>query len=99
MGERPADRDQEKALTTTSVDEYVAVLSPDGSRVAFGCNDQQKKAIFAVRFGDNRAVRVCNDCGEPRTYLPDGQGILYQSFSASGVSLISKVDAAAAPPR
>jgi TolB protein len=78
----------ERALTATREDEYAAVLSPDGSRVAFSFANS-KWPIFVVPFSGGSVTQLCSECGEPRTWLPDSQGVLYQWLTPSGASAIS----------
>ncbi|MGC9999056.1 MAG: hypothetical protein ABSE21_03065 [Bryobacteraceae bacterium] len=81
----------ETALTTSRGDKSSPVLSPDGSTVAFTTSNSAKRPIFLVPFAGGTITQICADCGEPRTWLPDGRGLLYQWVSPSGTSAISEL--------
>jgi len=83
---------QESALTATRLDETSPILSPDGSRVAFGYSPPLSEAIFLVPFAGGKPTQLCADCGEPRNWLPDSRGLLYQKLSAKGNSLIGVLE-------
>ncbi len=78
----------ERALTASREDEFAAVLSPDGSSVAF-TYERSKFPIYVVPFAGGSATQLCSECGEPRNWLPDGRGLLYQWRMPSGASAIS----------
>jgi Tol biopolymer transport system component len=82
---------EEKALTATAQDEASPLLSPDGSEVAFGYAPPLRESIWLVPFGGGGSKQICSDCGEPRAWLPDGTGLLYQKLSP-GESLIGGLD-------
>jgi eukaryotic-like serine/threonine-protein kinase len=79
---------RERALTATRQDEISPIVSPDGSKVAYGYAAPLKQAIFIVPFGGGPAAQLCADCGEPRAWLPNGAGLVYQGISSSGESFI-----------
>lgn len=81
---------RETAVTATRESKTAAVLSPDGSKVAFGY--PTPPAIFVVPAAGGSAVQLCADCGQPRAWLPDGSRLLYQWVSSSGESLIGVLD-------
>jgi Tol biopolymer transport system component len=81
----------EKALTATAQDEVSPLPSPDGSDVAFGYPPPLPESIWLVPFSGGSMRQICADCGEPRTWLPDGRGLLYQKLS-QGESLIGLLD-------
>ncbi len=80
----------ERALTATREDETAAILSPDGSRAAF-TSGRPMMSIFLVPFAGGGVAQLCSYCGEPRFWLPDGSGLLYQWRTPSGFSAISKI--------
>ncbi len=81
----------ETALTATAQDEVSPLLSPDGSEVAFGYAPPLRESIRLVPFKGGSAKQICSDCGEPRAWLPDGTGLLYQKLT-QGESLIGRLD-------
>ena len=50
-----------------------------------------RESIFVVPFNGGRPTLLCADCGEPRAWLPNGAGLLYQKLSSKGESLIGIV--------
>jgi Tol biopolymer transport system component len=81
----------ERALTATAESEVSPVLSPDGSQVAFGYPPPLRESISVVPFAGGAIRQTCPDCGEPRAWLPDGSGLLYQKIS-QGESLIGVLE-------
>ena len=81
----------EKALTATARNKVSPLLSPDGSEVAFGYAPPLPESISLVPFSGGGSKQICSDCGEPRAWLPDGTGLLYQKLS-QGESLIGRLD-------
>lgn len=89
---RDLDTGRETALTATRETKSAAILSPDGSKVAFGYSTPL--SVFLVPSAGGKAVQLCGDCGQPRTWLPNGLGLLYQWISPSGESRIGVLDLA-----
>jgi Tol biopolymer transport system component len=73
---------RELALTATPEEKDAVVMSPDGSRVAFGYAPPLPEAILVLPFAGGKASRLCSDCGLPRTWMPDGTALLYQRLAA-----------------
>lgn len=80
------------AVTATLEDNASPIISPDGSTVAFGHRTQLRSPISIVPFGGGKVTQICADCGEPRTWLADGSGLLYQRVSLNGGSLVGLLD-------
>ena len=81
----------ETALTATAQDEASPLVSPDGSEVAYGYAPPLRESIWLVPFGGGPRKQLCEDCGEPRAWLPNGSGLLFQKI-AQGESLIGRLD-------
>jgi Tol biopolymer transport system component len=79
---------RESELTATLEPKDSPILSPDGTRVAFEYPPPHRESIFVVPFGGGEISQICDECGEPRAWLPDGSGLLYQKLSAKGDSII-----------
>ena len=60
----------------------LAVMSPDGSRVAFAVVDGGKYAIHTASASGGFVTKVCDDCGQPRSWTIDNRRVLYQSRGA-----------------
>lgn len=80
---------KETALTAKRDRKTAVVLSPDGSKVAIG--HASRFSIFVMPSAGGRAEQLCEDCGEPRGWLPDGSGLLYQSMPG-GEWLVGRLD-------
>jgi Tol biopolymer transport system component len=83
---------RERALTATREDKTSPILSPDGSMVAFGYPPSLSESIFVVPFSGGKITQLCSDCGEPRTWLADGTGLLYQKLTPKGNSLVGALN-------
>lgn len=57
----------------------LAVISHDGSRVAFAVVEKEKYAIYTAASNGGLVNRVCDDCGQPRSWTIDNQHVLYQA--------------------
>jgi Tol biopolymer transport system component len=81
---------RDTALTAARVEKSAAVLSADGSTVAFGYSPPLN--VFTVPFAGGQATQLCSACGQPRAWLPHEAGLLYQWISSSGESQIGLLD-------
>ncbi|HXK04496.1 MAG TPA: protein kinase [Verrucomicrobiae bacterium] len=72
---------REAALTSTPGDEAWPVISPDGSKVAYTLAGQDSQPIYVadarIPPGASVPEKVCEECGEPIDWSPDGKQILY----------------------
>ena len=71
-------------LTSNVAFESIPRLSPDGGRVAFSVSEQGHRVLYAVDSdGRGATTKLCDQCGAPITWTPDG-GLIYQTVD--GVS-------------
>jgi len=78
----------------------LAVISRDGTRVAFATIESGKYSIHTTSASGGLVTKVCDDCGQPRSWTPDNRQIVYQSRSGAGRSrfyLLNVVDRSRAP--
>jgi serine/threonine protein kinase len=72
---------REAALTSTPLDEASPVISGDGRKVAYTISGQATQPIYVVdaRLSPGSSVpeKVCDDCGVPVDWSPDGSRIIY----------------------
>lgn len=71
----------------------LAVMSHDGSRIAFATVDDGKYDIYTAGSGGGLVTNVCNDCGQPRSWTTDNRQVLYQARQG-GRSRFSLLDLA-----
>ncbi len=57
------------------------VMSPDSKRVAFRQFEQPAVPILIAETGTRKVERVCDDCGSPTSWSPDGEHLLYEPGS------------------
>jgi hypothetical protein len=69
--------DRETALTVTPVSEEQPEITSDGTRVCYMVPEGQKFAIYGVSTNGDVPERLCEDCGRPWDWSPDGKKILY----------------------
>jgi serine/threonine protein kinase len=74
---RDMDSGKERALTATPWDETHPSISADGSKVLYGSENGPNPVIHVLTLGTGVAERVCDDCGIPMGWSPDGRTILY----------------------
>ncbi len=67
---------RESSLTRGATGKQFPVISPDGSRVAFSTDGEKELHVVATTGGPPE--KVCDDCGLPRAWTRDGNGILFQ---------------------
>ena len=53
-------------------------MSPDSKRIAFRQYEQPAVPILIAETGSGKVDRVCNDCGAPTSWSPDGNYLLYE---------------------
>lgn len=70
---------REGPLTATPLDEWWPQMTPDGSRVSYEVREGNDRPIIYVLPADGGVgERVCEDCGGPWDWSPDGQSFLYR---------------------
>ncbi len=72
--------DSETALTATTADEISPVISSDGLKVAYSLSafpEQIYVMDLSASPGSSVAEKVCDNCGSPVGWTPDGSEIIY----------------------
>ena len=77
---RDMETGEERPLTQTPVTETHPVISPNGSWVAYlnipeDQNDQKIGPLYLVPFRGDVPEKLCDDCGNPMDWSPDGKRI------------------------
>ena len=67
----------EKALTATPEHKEQPEITADGTRVAFLVFENSKWAIHEIATSGGLPQRICDDCGRPWDWSPDGSKLLY----------------------
>ena len=69
--------DKETALTVTPVSEEQPEITADGTKVCYMVPEGEKYAIYGMGTNGDVPEQLCNDCGRPWDWSPDGRRILY----------------------
>ncbi|MDA2931164.1 hypothetical protein MYX84_14675, partial [Acidobacteria bacterium AH-259-O06] len=74
---------KETALTDTPSNERRAAITPDGSKVAYGAEENGKLPIYGVATGGGVPKKLCEDCGFGISHWSsDGKKILGGKYSS-----------------
>jgi Tol biopolymer transport system component len=65
------------------------VLSPDGAQIAYATEEQ---SLYVMAVGGAGARKICEKCGQPRSWLPSGKRILSQTMGSRQLLLIDVED-------
>jgi Tol biopolymer transport system component/tRNA A-37 threonylcarbamoyl transferase component Bud32 len=68
---------KELALTSTPAFESMPKISRDGLRVAYSLFENERRALYVLPAAGGLPQRVCEDCGPPASWSPDGGSIVY----------------------
>jgi Tol biopolymer transport system component len=81
---------KETALTATPQNGW-PLITADGSKAAYVSLDGQKPVLYVLPIGKGVAEKLCDDCGLPMDWSPDGRRILYYWGQPIGYSTIDVV--------
>jgi TolB protein len=69
---------KEVAVTADPQPKSRALIHPDGTKVAYVINENNKQSIRVMPLnGTGESQKLCEDCGFPVSWTPDGKGLLY----------------------
>ena len=68
---------KESALTATPAREQNAEISPDGKYIVYVIFEQTGGVFYKIPTSGGVPERICEDCGRPWDWSPDGRKILY----------------------
>lgn len=68
----------ERIVAPAAFSQDFPVMSPDSKRVAFRQYEQPAVPILIAETDSKRVTRVCEDCGAPTSWSPDGNYLLYE---------------------
>jgi Tol biopolymer transport system component/tRNA A-37 threonylcarbamoyl transferase component Bud32 len=78
---------REAKLTFTGDAVFYGILSPDGSKIAYPRNENNRWNMYLIPSSGGRPEKICDDCGQARAWSPDQQSILCQK-GPSPMSLV-----------
>jgi Tol biopolymer transport system component len=78
----------ETPLTHNQSRKMFPVLSADGSQVAYGSVGNQKE-IYVISARGGATEIVCADCGLARSWMPDGDRLIYQGGEPRRLGLLT----------
>ncbi|MDA1235761.1 MAG: protein kinase [Acidobacteria bacterium] len=67
----------EANVSRDSAEQRAPLLSPSGDEIAYVVEQQGKQTIYIRTFTGGSGRTVCDDCGAPRAWTPDGGYIVY----------------------
>ena len=76
-------------LTGVAGRKGLAVISSDGSRVAFDVVENGKLALYTAAADGGLVQKVCENCGQPRSWATDLSHLLYQAGDPSRFLLLN----------
>lgn len=68
---------KEENVSNDSEVQRAPLLSPDGKTIAYMVREGDKAVMYARPFDGGSGRTLCEDCGAPRYWTPDGRYILY----------------------
>ena len=71
------DSGRETAITATPAHEQEAEITADGTRIFYAVLEGARGVLYEVASTGGPAERLCDDCGLPWDWSPDGRRILY----------------------
>ena len=90
---------RETGVASTPRDEKYPVITRDGSKVAYAVQENGKPSIYQVKIDSGGrpglAERICEDCGNPRGWSPDGIWVLWNVLGGpAGIAKLGGVKVA-----
>jgi len=85
---------RERPLTLGSEVKSAPVISADGTKIAYAVPDNGKKPIYVVTSGASIAQKICEDCGNPMEWSPDGSSLLFLAQGERTVNLLNSATGA-----
>jgi eukaryotic-like serine/threonine-protein kinase len=75
---------EESAITSSRSNKAMPRFSPDGSKVSFSNNDNQKGNIYVVPAVGGASEKICENCGVATDWSSDGKRLLVMSSGRIG---------------
>lgn len=75
---RDLSTQKEYPISPSNFQQDFPVLSPDSRQLAFRQYEQPRVPIQVVELASRKVDRVCDDCGAPTAWSPDGRYLLYE---------------------
>jgi eukaryotic-like serine/threonine-protein kinase len=71
------DSGQETAITATPAHEQEPEITADGTRIFYSVLEGSRGVLYQIATAGGVPERICDDCGLPWDWSPDGRRILY----------------------
>jgi eukaryotic-like serine/threonine-protein kinase len=68
---------KETALTATPAREEEAEITADGTRISYTVSEGSRWTLYQIATTGGPPEQICDDCGRPWDWSPDGRRILY----------------------
>lgn len=68
----------ERIVSPSAFGQDFPVMSPDSKRIAFRQYEQPAVPILVAETESKKVTRICEDCGAPTSWSPDGNHLLYE---------------------
>ncbi|HEY1339933.1 MAG TPA: hypothetical protein VGF59_20615, partial [Bryobacteraceae bacterium] len=81
---------EESNLTATPDPEGYPRITWDGSAVAYRVIENRKQTVYLVSTTDRKKETICDDCGLPTSWSPDGRYLLFEP--GSRIPAVSMLD-------
>jgi Tol biopolymer transport system component len=78
---------REWSLVSSAEPEKDPLLSPDGLSLVYGVAANSQRSIYLVELDRRLPRKICADCGELYSWLPDGKQVLYGAPNGRSVAL------------
>ena len=79
---------QETNLTSDDAEQQNPILSRDGERVAYLVREDDKAPLYVRPYSGGFGKRVCEDCGIPTDWSPDGRKLLFNRRETQSVQVL-----------
>ena len=83
------DTGREVQLTEGSRNEYTAVISPGGERVAFRRYEENHWNFYVLNINGRFTQRVCEDCDSLLNWSPDGRHLVFRQGNPLRIHLVN----------
>jgi Tol biopolymer transport system component len=80
----------ERLVLGTKDEKLSPVIRPDGQEIVFRSQSEAGNSVNIVSVKDGKTEKLCNDCGTPTGWAPNGDRILLAPDAAAGISVVDR---------